>query len=70
MRFFRWLYVKGGGDTWQVRCGKCGLTRDALKAGQIRLWAAGRPFKLLRCPQCHRLRWHRIEKKQEQSLHA
>jgi len=43
---------------WKLTC-PCGHTRSIWEIGGIRWKAAGEPRKLLRCPACGKLRWHR-----------
>jgi len=43
---------------WKLVC-PCGHTRSIWEIGGIRWKAYGEPRKLLRCPGCGRLRWHR-----------
>ena len=43
---------------WKLTC-PCGHTRSIWDIGGIRWKAAGEPRKLLRCPACGKLRWHR-----------
>ncbi|MBU6276976.1 MAG: hypothetical protein KGQ61_10080 [Planctomycetes bacterium] len=43
---------------WKLTC-PCGHTRSFWEIGGIRWKAAGEPRKLLRCPACGKLEWHR-----------
>ena len=58
--------MKGYAPGWQMRCRKCNWTVDAAEAGIIRIAAAGTCYKLRWCPQCRRLRWVAVEKKNSQ----
>lgn len=63
---YSWLRRQdiGGSGDWQVRCPKCGQTRDAREAGVVRVFAASRGKRILaRCSQCGRLRWAVVERK-------
>jgi hypothetical protein len=56
--------MKGYAPGWQIRCTKCGQTRDASEAGLVRIGALSwKKFTLGFCSHCHRLRFIAIEKK-------
>lgn len=56
--------MRGYAPGWQVRCTKCGRTRDAAEVGIVRVWAASRgKWTLGWCRQCRWLRWIAIERK-------
>jgi hypothetical protein len=44
---------------WLAEC-PCGSSRSIWELGGIRWKAAGQPRKLLRCPKCGELHWHKI----------
>jgi ribosomal protein S27E len=46
--------------TWMVRCRKCGNERSIWDMGGLRYKARGRPWRLVRCSSCNRLRWARV----------
>jgi hypothetical protein len=49
---------------WQVRCTKCGKTRDAGEVGVIRIGAASiGKVTFGRCSNCRAWRWIKIERK-------
>lgn len=43
---------------WKLVC-PCGHARSVWEVGGIRWKASGEPRKLLRCPSCGGLHWHR-----------
>jgi hypothetical protein len=49
-------------QAWKVIC-PCGGMRSIWEIGGIRWKAAGNPRKLMRCPKCGHLTWHRTEKR-------
>ncbi len=44
---------------WMIRC-RCGFERSVWDAGGIRWKAAGRPRRLMLCPQCGEVSWHTV----------
>ena len=56
--------MKGYAPGWQVRCTKCGRTRDASEVGVTRIggWSWKR-YTLGWCSYCHWLRFLAIERK-------
>jgi hypothetical protein len=56
--------MKGYAPGWQIRCKKCGSTRDAADAGMIRIGAASIGKHTLGwCGKCRRLRMLIVEPK-------
>ncbi len=62
----RWLLPKSWSDSieaesrqWLAEC-PCGNSCSIWELGGIRWKAAGQPRKLIRCPRCRQLRWHKI----------
>ncbi|UCC63499.1 MAG: hypothetical protein JSV36_00075 [Anaerolineae bacterium] len=53
--------------SWMLRCGACGLERSVWDTGGVRWKAAGRPSRLVRCPQCARVTWHTMYRTQAES---
>lgn len=51
----------------QIRCTKCGGTRNAADVGIIRMGATGKTYTLGYCSNCRWLRFIAIEKKPEQA---
>jgi len=49
---------------WTMRCKQCGDEISVWDAGGIRYLAAGRPWRMRRCPKCARRTWHEIHKKE------
>lgn len=49
--------------TWMVQCPTCHFERSVWETGGIRYKAAGNPRRLMRCPNCMRLGWHKIYKR-------
>ncbi len=45
--------------TWMMRC-PAGHERSIWEAGGIRAGAAGRKRTVVWCPQCGKLRWHKV----------
>jgi ribosomal protein S27E len=50
--------------SWTVRCNACELERSVWELGGVRWKAAGRPSRLMRCPQCGRVTWCTLSRKQ------
>ncbi len=49
---------------WMVKC-PCGFERSIWELGGVRYRARSRGKKMLgRCPQCGRIRWHSVYKKE------
>lgn len=48
--------------SWMFQC-TCGFERSFWDAGCIRWKAAGRPKRLMRCPQCNQVTWQTVYKK-------
>jgi len=61
------VYATIEADTrkWLIEC-PCGHRRDLWEMGGIRYKAAGEPRRLMRCPHCGHLTWHKIRKKTQQ----
>ncbi len=55
---------KAGTKKWIAEC-PCGHRRDLWDAGGVRWLAAGESRQGSRCPQCGKIRWHRIRRKRE-----
>jgi len=56
--------MRGDAPGWQVRCVKCGRTRDASEVGITRIGAwSWKKFTLGWCSSCGRLRFLSIERK-------
>ena len=45
---------------WLIRCTYCGYERSVWDSGGVRYKAVGTARRLLRCPQCGRLSWHLV----------
>ena len=55
--------MRGYAPGWQVRCTKCGRTRDAADVGIVRVGARSwKKFTLGWCSHCRRWRFIAIEK--------
>lgn len=68
---YNWLRRQdlGGSSDWQVRCPRCGRTRDAREAGVVRVFAVSRGKRILaRCSQCGSLRWAIVERKPREPI--
>lgn len=50
--------------SWMVRCPYCGHERSVWEMGGVRYKAAGNPRKLMRCPQCSKVAWHKVYRKE------
>ena len=56
--------MKGYSSGWQVRCTKCGRTRDAADVGIVKIGASSRKsYTLGWCSSCRRLRFVAVERK-------
>ncbi|KQC14293.1 MAG: hypothetical protein APR63_14685 [Desulfuromonas sp. SDB] len=44
---------------WKVTC-ECGYSKSIWEYGGIRWKAKGEPKKLIKCPACGKMTWHRI----------
>jgi uncharacterized Zn finger protein len=71
-RFFRFVLpkrafdaIRAGTREWLIEC-PCGYRRDLWEVGGIRYRPAGEPRRLLRCPSCGHVAWHRLRKKTEE----
>ena len=53
--------------SWMLRCKVCGLERSVWEMGGVRWKAAGRPSRLMHCPQCGRVTWHTLYRRQPES---
>ena len=51
--------------TWMVRCRECGNERSIWDMGGLRYKARGRPWRLVRCTKCDRLRWARVYRRHD-----
>jgi phage FluMu protein Com len=49
--------------TWLATCPRCMAVNSIWDVGGMRYKAAGRPIKLVRCPNCGKISPHRFEKK-------
>jgi hypothetical protein len=65
-RLAKWLLPRSWSDSmekesrqWIATC-RCGNERSIWELGGIRWKAAGEPRKLLRCPSCGELTWHKV----------
>lgn len=56
--------VRAGTKLWLMEC-PCGHKLDVWDIGGVRYKAAGEPRRLLRCPACDKLTWHKTRKKTE-----
>jgi transposase-like protein len=45
---------------WMMRCPNCKHEHSVWEAGGIRFGAAGKPRRLLRCPNCGQMIWHEV----------
>ncbi len=52
---------------WMIRC-RCGFERSVWDIGGIRWRAVGNSWTLRRCPNCHRVSWHRLYRKDTQRI--
>jgi hypothetical protein len=50
--------------SWIVRCNVCELERSVWEVGGVRWKAMGRKARLIHCPQCGRVRWHTLYRRQ------
>jgi hypothetical protein len=50
--------------SWMVQCNACALERSVWEMGGVRWKAFGRPARLMRCPQCRRITWHTLRRRQ------
>ena len=57
--------VRRGTKEWLAECPE-GHVWDFWDGGWIRYKAAGKPRRMLRCPQCERARWHTMRRKTPQ----
>jgi hypothetical protein len=46
--------------SWMIRCPYCGHERSVWEMGGVRYKASGKSRQLRRCPQCKRLAWHMV----------
>lgn len=53
--------------SWTLGCQVCGWERSVWEMGGIRWKAAGRPSRLMHCPRCDKITWHRLYRKQAES---
>jgi hypothetical protein len=51
---------------WMVKCATCSSERSIWELGGIRWGAAGKPKRLMRCPQCQQYTWHEVSKSEPQ----
>lgn len=65
-RLAKWLLPRSWSESmekdsrqWIAQC-PCGKGRSIWELGGIRWKAAGEPRKLLRCPSCGELTWHKV----------
>ena len=49
---------------WMVQCPKCGYEKSIWELGGIRYKAAGNPRRLMRCPNCGEISWHKIYRRE------
>ena len=60
--------MKGYAPGWQVRCTKCGRTRDAAGVGTTKIGTSScKSYTLGWCSNCRRFRFAAIEKKPERA---
>ncbi|HKP54019.1 MAG TPA: hypothetical protein VJ183_15380 [Chloroflexia bacterium] len=52
--------------SWMIRCPYCGHERSVWETGGVRYKAAGNSRQLRRCPQCGKLSWHIIYRRENQ----
>jgi hypothetical protein len=58
----RWAEaMEADSRSWMVRC-SCGFARSIWELGGIRWKGAGRPRTYMKCPQCGRWSWHKVER--------
>jgi hypothetical protein len=50
--------------SWMLHCNVCGLERSVWEMGGVRWKAAGRPSRLMYCPQCGKTTWHKLYRRQ------
>src|SRR5438270_13542688 len=50
--------------SWMVRCTYCGYEQSVWETGGVRYKASGTSRQLRRCPNCGRLSWHVVYRKQ------
>lgn len=48
---------------WQATCPRCQSVNSVWEMGGIRYKAAGRPIRLVRCPNCGKISPHQFEKR-------
>jgi hypothetical protein len=64
----RWMdEMEAESRSWMLRCDACGFERSVWETGGVRWKAAGRPSRLMRCPQCSRATWHTLHRTQTES---
>ncbi|MBL8810944.1 MAG: serine/threonine protein kinase [Planctomycetaceae bacterium] len=56
--------IEAESRSWHARC-RCGCERSIWDLGGIRYKAAGEPLRFLYCPDCNKLGWHRVVRKDE-----
>jgi hypothetical protein len=49
---------------WMMQCQKCGYERSIWEIGGIRYKAIGNPRTLKRCPNCGKINWHKIYRRE------
>ena len=59
-----WCHKHGISTTsdWQIRCTRCGKTRNLKDTGEVRIGALGSKFTLARCSRCKAVVPAKIEK--------
>jgi len=50
--------------TWMVRCSNCGYERSVWETGGVLYKAAGTSYWYRRCPNCHKLAWQKVYRKE------
>jgi predicted RNA-binding Zn-ribbon protein involved in translation (DUF1610 family) len=52
--------------SWMLGCPSCGYEISVWDAGGVRWKAKGRPWALMRCPQCGKTGWTRLHRSDQQ----
>jgi hypothetical protein len=48
---------------WIMKCPSCSHEKSIWDLGGIRWGAAGKPKRLMMCPQCRQLTWHEVSRR-------
>ncbi len=60
--------MEASSRNWMIHCNKCGFEQSIWDIGGIRWRAIGNSWTLRRCPNCHRVSWHRLYRKDTQRI--